>query len=150
MGNVLKYEKKIASNPKDLFKTLMQEQLKYFQFYDSKIKQLTEGIKISKPFYTKTTKEKVNGVIEITKIKENEEFQMKTSYSKGEILQTFHIFEEEGAIKICYMEGNSFEKKRDRANFSLVSLPYRILFRMQLKKRIKYLEQQTLQREGIC
>lgn len=30
MGNVLKYEKKIASNPKDLFKTLMQEQLKYF------------------------------------------------------------------------------------------------------------------------
>lgn len=75
---------------------------------------------------------------------------MKTSYSKGEILQTFHIFEEEGTIKICYMEENSFEKKRDRANFSLVSLPYRILFRMQLKKRIKYLEQQTLQREGIC
>lgn len=148
MSQALKYEKKIATKPSDIFHTLMDEQLKYFQFYDSHMKDLKEGSKIKKPFYTKTTKEKVNGTVEVTKIIENELFQMKMAYSKGEIIQTYALKEEDGNTKISYTEENTFDKKRDTANFSLVSIPYRFLFKRQVKKRVKYLEEQTLRREG--
>lgn len=140
---VLSYQKNITGDILQVFQTVLNEQLKYFQFYDKTIKSLFEGLVIKKDFYTKTTKEQIKGSITITKIIPNQQFQICSQYGQNKIIQTFDFITNEQQTLIKYQEENMFNKKINKINFNLISIFYRFFFKYQMKKRMIFIEKQT-------
>ncbi|MDD8049043.1 MAG: DUF3284 domain-containing protein [Thomasclavelia sp.] len=141
--NSLKYSKSLECKIEDVFQTVINQQLKYFQFYDSKVKELEVGLKIKKSFYTKTTRENIEGSIKVTKLEKNQLLELKCFYGKNIIIQTFSFEENDGYTLVTYQEQNIFNKKRESLNFSLITIVYRFMFKHKMKKRMNFIEDQT-------
>lgn len=138
-NTVFSYSKTINCPINIVYQEVVDETLQFFQYYDKTIMQLQEGVAITKPFYTKTTKERISGKTTITEMKENHCLKLSSSYAGGSILQCFLFKTVDGKTQIEYQEINSFANKSKQANFFIVSLFYRFIFKYKAAKRIKYI-----------
>ena len=138
-NTALSYSKTINCPIDIVYQEVVDETLQFFQYYNKKVTQLQEGVVITKPFYTKTTKEKISGKTTIIEMKENHCLKLSSSYAGGSILQCF-LFKPIGdETQIEYQEINSFADKSKQANFFIISLFYRFIFKYKAAKRIKYI-----------
>ncbi|SDL34790.1 DUF3284 domain-containing protein [Streptococcus equinus] len=138
-NTVLSYSKQIDCPVEVVYQEVIEETLKFFKYYDNHITKLQEQMTIKKPFFTKTTKEKVWGKTTVIEMKENHSLKLSSSYAGGNILQYFLFETVNGKTKIEYQEANSFTDKSKQVNFFIVSLLYRFVFKYKAAKRLKYI-----------
>lgn len=129
----------IDTSVDSVYKTLLEQQLLYFQHFNPKIKALHTGVKISRDFYTKLNGKAVKGTTTVKEMKENTRFVMVSAYGASQIIQSFTLQDEEGKCRISYSEENIFEKKNMEASYGITSWFYTWSFNRQTKKRLRQL-----------
>ncbi|RVU69979.1 MULTISPECIES: DUF3284 domain-containing protein [Lactobacillus] len=145
-ADTLTYRYFYQASPQKLFQTLLDQQLKYFQAHDAKIKNLHVGDEIQTTLKTKL--QKLDSVIrmKITKIDPGREFQLQTLQSHNHtITQTFK-FEKSpnGRNQLLYSEQTNVQTVRGQSYFFLAALLYKFFYNRGMKKRLQYLDQLAL------
>lgn len=89
--DTLKYKYSYNADQADLYQTLINEQLKYFQRTDPRIRHLEKGTKIQAQLTTKMKKFTTTNTMTVKDIIKNKLFQFETKQPDGEILQTYEF-----------------------------------------------------------
>lgn len=140
--DTLSYKYYYEADKKQLFRTLLNEQLKYFKRADPTISQLTSGTKIKTQLQTKINKLQTENYMQVKQIIPNELFQLETQQQDGVILQTFKFAENRRHRKyLIYSEQNTFNKSRSQMNFMFIGGLYKLIYNHGIKKRMQYLDQ---------
>ncbi|MFD1441372.1 DUF3284 domain-containing protein [Lacticaseibacillus hegangensis] len=124
-----------------LYETIYKEQLKYFQHFDPTIDELHPGVAVAAEMLTKVQKEGVPTNVEVTDLEPDRTFETRVSYSQGDIVMRYALQPAGDQTKVFYSEQNSFNKANMMTNFWLVSWFYTFMYKHNLKKRMKTIEQ---------
>lgn len=139
----LKYDYYFHYPVNDIYQVVLNEQLKFFQSYDSHIKSLTKGISIKKEMYTKTSKKPVKVKMYVQELIENEKIEVVTSYHSGDIVTTYEFKKQDEGTYLSYFEDNHFVKGSHELNFNIMSFFYQWIYKRNMKKRMQYIESQV-------
>lgn len=123
-----------------VYNFIAEEQLKFFQHYDSKIKTFVKGIKIQKKMLTKTAKKPVNVTMCVKDIIENEKIEVVTIYQQGDIVTTYKFKKINNGTQVIYFEDNHFKKGTNELNFNIMRVLYQWFYKRNVKKRMQYIE----------
>lgn len=139
--DTLCYKYRFHATKEAIYRVLVAEQLKYFQRTDPAIKALSPGTKIKAHLQTKMNKLPTQDYMEVTKIVENEAFQLETQQPAGKIIQTFEFTKNRrGEDILAYSEQNVFDNTRSQTNFMLFGLLYKFFYNRGMRKRMQYLD----------
>ncbi len=144
---VMKYSKTINADPRIVNKVIQEQNLAYFQNYDSKVEKLKTGLKVRRTFQTKTNRENIPGYSKLTHLDESC-IELKHCSADSEIVNTYQIEPSENGTKLTYCEANTFKNASREINFSLVSIVYRFFFNRHMKQVFSWIEKTSLEKEG--
>lgn len=131
------YQGKLA----DVYRVLIAEQTKYFKSHNSGITALKVGTTITPKLPTKMHKLPSSSTMEVVQLVPEKIFQMKTTSTNGEILQTYEFTtKKNGRQVLTYSEQNTFDRTRDQYNFMMVGILYKLFYNRGIAKRLKYLD----------
>lgn len=123
-----------------VYQTIVNEQLKYFQYYDACITKLFPGVKVNNKVDTKIQKKDVDSTFEVVDMATDQRFTTQLNYAQGTIKTTFELEAlADGTTKVRYSELNSFNNNRMTTNFWFVGWVYTFMYRHNLKKRMQYI-----------
>ncbi|WP_296884442.1 DUF3284 domain-containing protein [Thomasclavelia sp.] len=123
-----------------VYNLIEEEQLKFFQHYDSKIETFVKGIKIKKQMLTKTAKKSVDVTMCVKDVVKNKKIEVVTIYQQGDIVTTYEFKEINDGTQVIYFEDNHFKKGMNELNFNIMSILYRWFYKRNVKKRMQYIE----------
>jgi len=139
--DTLKYKYSYNADQADLYQTLVNEQLKYFQRTDPRIRHLEKGTKIQAQLTTKMKKFTTINTMTVKDIVKNKLFQFETKQPDGEILQTYEFeTNKRGKKFLIYSEQNTFNNARNQTNFIFIGMLYKFFYNRGVKKRMQYLD----------
>ncbi|MCS8604401.1 DUF3284 domain-containing protein [Lactiplantibacillus pentosus] len=139
--DTLSYKYRYRAPRAELYRTLISEQLKYFQRTDASIQTLTPGTKIMANLQTKMHKLITQNMMKVNIMKTDDTFQLETQQPSGKIIQTYKFDQEHsGADVLIYSEQNVFESSRNQMNFMFFGLMYKYFYNRGVKKRMRYLD----------
>lgn len=139
--DTLRYKYSYNADQGNLYDTLVNEQLKYFQRSNPQIKHLSKGTKIEAQLTTKMKRISTTNTMTIKDIVKDKIFQMETKQPDGEILQTYEFeTNKRGKKYLVYSEKNTFENARNQTNFMFIGLLYKFFYNRGVKKRMEYLD----------
>lgn len=124
----------------EVYNIIMNEQLKFYQQYDSSIKELQKGQKIKKEMNTKTSQKPVKVKMIVNELIENKKIEVVTKYQQGDIVTTYEFMKDEKETEVVYREDNHFHKSTHELNFQIVGFLYHWIYKRQMKKRMKYID----------
>lgn len=139
--DTLSYKYRYQASKAAIYQALINEQLSYFQRTDPNVKTLTTGTKIIANLQTKMKKLATQDYMQVTSIKENDEFQLETQQPSGKIVQTFKFTKNRmGNDVLLYSEQNIFENNRNQTNFMFMGMMYKFFYNRGVRKRMQYLD----------
>lgn len=139
--DTLKFKYSYNADQADLYQTLIDEQLKYFQRMDPRIRHLEKGTSIKAKLTTKMKKLATTNTMTVKDIEQNKLFQFETEQPDGSILQTYKFeTNKRGKKYLVYSEKNTFNNARNQTNFMLIELFYKFFYNRGVKKRMQYLD----------
>ncbi|MFH5811271.1 DUF3284 domain-containing protein [Companilactobacillus sp. FL22-1] len=139
--DTLRYKYGYNASQNDLYNTLVNEQLKYFQRTNPQIRHLTPGTTIEAELTTKMKRIATTNKMSIKNMVKNELFQMETEQPDGKIVQTYQFeTNKRGKKFLVYSERNTFKNTRNQTNFMFISLLYKFFYNRGVRKRMKYLD----------
>lgn len=131
----------------EVYNIILNEQLKFFQQYDSSIKKLEKGQKIKKDMNTKTSQKLVKVKMIVNELIENKKIEVVTKYHQGDIVTTYEFVNDGKETEVLYREDNHFHKNMHQLNFQIVGFLYQWIYKKQIKKRMKYIDAQLARGE---
>lgn len=136
----MKYTKKLNVCNKDFFNSIMNTQNQYFSNIDSNIKEIEIGTCINTFLRTKLDTV-VKAKIEILEINYPYEYKQRTSYGDGNAVYQSFLLEkiDDSHTSVTYQEENVFKDAKAAGSYTLISLFYKFIFNMHVKKRFNTL-----------
>ena len=146
-ADTLTYRYLYQASPAQLYKTLLDQQLKYFNNHASRIQHLHVGDQVATSLKTKVQKLDSMTTIKVTKIVPNKEFQLETHQAGNHnITQTFKLDQNpNGKNELIYSEQTNIETVRGQSYFFLTALLYKWFYNRGMKKKLHYLDQLALE-----
>ncbi|WP_288614629.1 DUF3284 domain-containing protein [uncultured Lactiplantibacillus sp.] len=139
--DTLSYKYLYRALKSELYRTLISEQLKYFQRTDKSIQVLTPGTTIVANLQTKMHQLVTQNTMKVNIMKADDTFQLETQQPSGKIIQTYKFDTERSGAKILvYSEQNVFESNRNQMNFMIFGLMYKYFYNRGVRKRMRYLD----------
>lgn len=139
MNKPMSCQLKIDAPVEQVYKTLLDQQLLYFQNFDSRIQNLHNGVKIQRDFYTKLNGKAIKGSTAVERMEKDKEFTLISKYGNNRIIQSFQLERNGNNTLIAYSEQSIFSEKKVEMNYGIVSWFYTFSFKRQMKKRLKRL-----------
>lgn len=140
--DTLSYAYPYQAEKSKLFDVLMDQQLKYFNYYDKSIKELHEGQEITVEMKTGKGDATATTKVKILKIVPNELFQLQTSRAgEHNIIQTFEFIKDPRDNKeklICKQVSDVNGKSQNY--FFLGAIFYKIFYKSNMKKKLMQLD----------
>lgn len=139
--DTLSYKYRYEAPKSELYRTLISEQLKYFQRADKSIQALKPGTIIIANLQTKMHQLITQNTMKVNIMKADDIFQLETQQPSGKIVQTYKFEQEHsGANILVYSEQNVFESNRNQMNFMIFGLMYKYFYNRGVRKRMRYLD----------
>ena len=144
--DTLTYKYNYESSTQNLFQTLLDEQLKYFQYHDPNIAELKEGQQIDVHLKTKIRQYDSPTKMKITKIVPNKEFQLVTDQvGDHDITQTFKFVKgNKNQNQLVYSEQTNVKGARSQGVFFMTGLLYKFFYDRAMKKKFIQLDKMAL------
>lgn len=141
--DTLSYAYPYQAQKNKLFDVLMEQQLKYFNYYDKNIKQLHEGQEITVEMKTGKGDATATTKVKIVKIIPNKLFQLQTSRAgEDNIIQTFEFIKDsrDNKEKLVCKQASDLNGKESKNYFFLGAIVYKIFYKSNMKKKLMQLD----------
>lgn len=139
--DTLRYKYHYQATKPEMYRTLIAEQLKYFQRMDHSIKQIKTGTAVEAKLTTKVRKLTTANKMTVQQIKPEHCFQLVTQQPAGKIIQTFEFTaDRRGRNVLIYSERNVLDNYRNQVNYMLFGLLYKFFYNRGVRKRMQYLD----------
>lgn len=138
--DTLTYAYPYQAQKEKLFAVLMDQQLKYFNYYDKNITQLGEGQEIAVKTKMDRGDEIITTQVKIIKIIPNELFQLQTSRpGQNDIIQSFKFIDEDRPKLVC-SQVSQLNGQESKNYFFLGAIIYKMLYKSNMKKKMGQLD----------
>ncbi len=143
--DTLRYRYHYQASKTAMYKTLINEQLKYFQRMDNSVKRIQPGTTVEAKLTTKMRKITTANKMMVKEIKPEKCFQLVTRQQAGKIIQTFEFkSDRHGRNVLVYSEKNVLDNYRNQVNYMLFGLLYKFFYNRGVRKRMQYLDHLAL------
>lgn len=141
--DTLSYAYPYQAEKNKLFDVLMDQQLKYFNYYDKSITELHEGQEITVEMKTGKGDATATTKVKILKIIPNELFQLQTSRAgENSIIQTFEFIKDfrDNKEKLVCKQASDTDGKTSQNYFFLGAMVYKMFYKSSMKKKLMQLD----------